>query len=211
MKKKVVFLDAGHGGFKDNKYVTYPNKMFKHKFPCHTQDGFFFEGLFNREVVDKVYDILKKYDCKVIKVHDEIEDLPLYERVLKINQELDSYERGVVVSSHSNASPNHNARGIEVFTSKGKTSADELAEIYYLKCKKEFGALFPFRTDYSDDDPDKEANFYILKYTNCPAMLIEHLFFDNEHDVKFLLRPIIIDCFAHAQAESIIHFLQLTR
>ena len=206
---KVVFMDAGHGGFKDNKYVTYPHKMFKHNFPCHTNDGYFFEGYFNRQVTDKVREKLSNYNVRIIDVHDRSEDINLYERVLKINQELKSYEQGIVISTHSNASVNHNAQGMEIFTSVGDTGADDLADTYYLNYRKEFGQMFPFRKDYSDGDVDKEANFYILKYTNCPALLIEHLFFDNEEDVKFLLRDIIIDCFAEAQAQTVISYLSL--
>ena len=32
------------------------------------------------------------------------------------------------------------------------------------------------RTDYADNDPDKESNFYVLKHTNCPAVLTENFF-----------------------------------
>ena len=45
----------------------------------------------------------------------------------------------------------------------------------------------PIRTDYSDDDPDQEANFYVLKNTNCAACLSENFFQDNKADVAFLL------------------------
>lgn len=43
------------------------------------------------------------------------------------------------------------------------------------------------RKDTSDGDPDKESQFYILKHTNCPALLTENLFQDNKEDVEFLL------------------------
>lgn len=43
------------------------------------------------------------------------------------------------------------------------------------------------RKDMTDSDPDKESQFYILKHTNCPAVLTENLFQDNREDVKYLL------------------------
>lgn len=43
------------------------------------------------------------------------------------------------------------------------------------------------REDYSDKDPDKEENFYLLKNTICPAVLIENLFMTNKEDYKTLL------------------------
>ncbi len=39
----------------------------------------------------------------------------------------------------------------------------------------------------TDGDPDKEAHFYILKHTKCPAVLTENLFQDNREDVAYLL------------------------
>ena len=33
------------------------------------------------------------------------------------------------------------------------------------------------RTDYTDGDPDLEANFYIIRRTLCPSVLVETKFF----------------------------------
>ncbi|MBO5816007.1 MAG: N-acetylmuramoyl-L-alanine amidase [Bacteroidales bacterium] len=44
------------------------------------------------------------------------------------------------------------------------------------------------RTDYArDGDPDGEENFYILRHTHCPAVLIENFFMDNKKDLAYLL------------------------
>lgn len=44
------------------------------------------------------------------------------------------------------------------------------------------------RTDYArDGDPDWEENFYILRHTHCPAVLIENFFMDNKQDLAYLL------------------------
>ena len=43
------------------------------------------------------------------------------------------------------------------------------------------------RKDMADGDPDRESQFYILRHTNCPAVLTENLFQDNREDVEFLL------------------------
>ena len=45
------------------------------------------------------------------------------------------------------------------------------------------------RTDYTDADPDQEADFYLLRHTRCPAVLTENLFMDNPSDCAFLLSP----------------------
>ena len=46
---------------------------------------------------------------------------------------------------------------------------------------------FKLRFDYSDGDADKEANFYILKNTTCPAVLIENFFMTNKKDYNYLM------------------------
>ena len=81
-----------------------------------------------------------------------------------------------------------NARGWCVFTSPGKTKSDTLATYLYNEAK----AILPpdnkyyVRSDWSDKDPDYEANFYVLTKTKCPAVLTENLFYDNKDDLAFL-------------------------
>ena len=43
------------------------------------------------------------------------------------------------------------------------------------------------RTDYTDADPDLEADFYILRHTTAPAVLTENFFMDSHPDCAFLL------------------------
>lgn len=45
------------------------------------------------------------------------------------------------------------------------------------------------RTDYTDADPDLEADFYILRHTTAPAVLTENFFIDSHPDCTFLLSP----------------------
>ena len=43
------------------------------------------------------------------------------------------------------------------------------------------------RTDYIDNDPDWEENFYILRHSLCPAVLTENFFMDNKKDFAYLI------------------------
>lgn len=43
------------------------------------------------------------------------------------------------------------------------------------------------RTNYTDADPDLEKDFYLLRHTLAPAILVENLFYDNHEDCDFLL------------------------
>lgn len=43
------------------------------------------------------------------------------------------------------------------------------------------------RTDYTDGDPDLEADFYILRHTQPASVLMENFFMDSRRDCQFLL------------------------
>ena len=66
------------------------------------------------------------------------------------------------------------------------------------------GDRIKYRPSRSDGDPDREANFFVLKNTAMPAILIEHLFFDNFDDASLLMDDEIVERFAEAQVRTII-------
>ena len=80
------------------------------------------------------------------------------------------------------------ARGWSVYTSPGQTKSDTLATCLYNEAKNILpkDSKYYVRSDFSDKDPDYEANFYVLTKTKCPAVLTENLFQDNKEDVAFL-------------------------
>ena len=95
----------------------------------------------------------------------------------------------LLVSVHCNAAGNGQwmtARGWSAYTTPGHTKSDILAESLYTAAAKIINGQH-FRTDRSDGDSDIEERFYILKNTNCAAVLTENLFQDNKEDVSFLL------------------------
>ena len=47
----------------------------------------------------------------------------------------------------------------------------------------------PARADYDDGDPDKEENFYVLRFTSMPAVLAEFEFITNDERAAFLADP----------------------
>jgi len=50
-----------------------------------------------------------------------------------------------------------------------------------------FGNTVKWRTDNTDKDEDKEENFYVLKNTNCPAILCELGFHTNKEECLKML------------------------
>ncbi len=183
----IPILDNGHGGVIDGKYQT-PGKR-SPNWDC----GVLYEGEFNRWIVNGVIDKLKSLNKKYYHVSPELEDISLGERVRRANKFYkESGNNAYLVSIHANAG---GGTGWEIFTSIGQTSSDEIAEEF---CKA-FDTIEDHRgrKDYSDGDMDKESNFYVLRKTIGPAILIEVGFMDNEVDYKKLwdssFREIIIN------------------
>lgn len=184
MSNYIWLLDAGHGGMKDGVYTTAPAKM--HKF----DDGLIFhEGVNNRVIVDKLCLMLMGHSMEYRLVYDHELDTPLQERVAFANRLHAESRRCIYLSVHSDAMPegaHGKGSGISVFTSIGQTPSDVLAEIFCSAYQRML-SQFKFRKDTSDGDLDQEENFYVLRKTNCPAVLVENLFFDNRREAEFLL------------------------
>lgn len=202
-----VFLDAGHGGLDSNgNYTTAPGKQFQHKRGTFHGDGWFYEGVSNRRITDLVAQKLRERNIDTILLSHDYLDLSLSYRVEKANWYYDNYKRGILISSHANASFAHNARGFELYTTPGVTKADELANVHWLNVQQLLGSKIVMRTNQADGDYDKEANFFILRKTKMPAILVEHLFFDNYEDALLLMDDEILELFAEAQVRTVIQY-----
>jgi N-acetylmuramoyl-L-alanine amidase len=224
----MILLDAGHGGIHPEfGYTTAPNKMFRHVIndKVHT----FNEGEWNRIYVKHLIGLIALHNqinptrlIEFREIHHPYKDTPLSERALLVNEIVKEQntkrvyrnktsESCLLISFHFNASPRHNATGFEIFTSKGKTYSDEVATQYYNEFLensylKEYG--MKWRGDWSDGDPDKEENFFMLKKTNCPSVLVEHGFFDNKQEYQFLVKDKTVIEFSHIHLSVIKWFYE---
>ncbi len=204
---KNVILDFGHGGIDSNgNYTTAPAKMYK--FP---NGDVAYEGVLNREIGASIYWFLKTHieTLNVVTTIDQNNpaDASLSHRVNIANSYPSS--ETIFVSIHNNASKYHNASGGEIFTSKGKTKADELATSIFDEMKKMYKQYnLKMRADYDDGDPDKESNFYVLRKTKCPAVLIECGFFDNRKDFDLLKDPDFQTELGYYISQGIINYIK---
>lgn len=181
MRNTKWVLDAGHGGMINGIYQTKGKRSPKWK------DGTqLFEGENIRKIIDLIVEFNKNLGTK-LDLHilvPENEDISLKERVRRVNMYHSHHSKTQLVSLHHNAG---GGTGFEVFTSRGETKSDWIATDFIDQLEDDFGDRFRFRKDYSDGDADKEANFYILKNSTCPAILVEMLFMDRyEPDYKFM-------------------------
>ena len=172
----LILIDNGHGH-------NTPGKR--------SPDGKFLEYAYNREIATRIVADLTDRGYNAQLLVPEPEDIPLSERVRRINAHCNTLGKSnvILISIHVNAAGNGtkwlNATGWSCYTSKGQTTSDRIAECFYEAAKKNFPDR-RIRTDYSDNDPDWEENFYILRHSLCPAVLTENFFMDNPQDLEFL-------------------------
>jgi len=202
-----VFLDAGHGGIDpEGNYTTAPSKQFRHQGGGFHDNGWFYEGVWNRKLMAVVQAKLQRLGIRFLPVYHDYLDFPLAYRVEQANWYYRNYRRGIFISAHANAS-GVNARGFELYTSPGVTTSDRIADYMWQEVEDLLDNRIRMRQDLSDGDHDKEARFYVLTRTVMPAILIEHLFFDNIYDARMLMDEEIIDRFAEAQVRMIIRYI----
>ena len=174
-----ILIDPGHGR-------NTPGKC--------SPDGRFREYQYTREIAAAVVARLQAlgHDAEVLV--PEFEDIPLSERVRRVNNWCRRLGKDnvILVSVHVDAAGSdgqwHNATGWSCYTSPGQTAGDRLADCLYRAAEKHLQG-HKIRTDYSDGDADKEVGFYILNRTKCPAALVECGFMDNKESLHFIASP----------------------
>jgi N-acetylmuramoyl-L-alanine amidase len=176
---KTIAIDPGHGG----------------KFPGATvrtvKDGVetvVMEKDINLKAAVILNDLLRAYGLFPTLLRDY--DRELGETVgedLRVRCDIERFIKvDCFVSIHCNAAVNPMARGFEVWTSPGKTRADDLATRIFDEVKACNIATLRMRSDESDGDPDKEGNLYVLRHTRSPAVLLELGFITNPGDLDIL-------------------------
>lgn len=196
MSKYTWLLDAGHGGLINGIYQT-PGKR-----SPEWELGVYYEGVGNRDFVQRILQKAKHHNLTVIDPYPTDKDIPLKKRTNIINKLHKENNNVIVISIHSNAG---GGSGFEIFTSPGNSPSDKVATVFYEEISKKFPKV-KMRPDWSDGDPDKEANFWILTKTYCPAILTENLFMDNKIDYQMLFNNEARDKIAQAHLNAIIRF-----
>ena len=175
MKDLVVILDAGHGS-------NTPGKC--------SPDKSLYEWSWNREIVAMLCERLYGLNVKTIILVPEENDVPLKERVRRVNTIVhDAKIEGkevLLISIHINAAGHgtwNNASGWSCWVSNNASNkSKQFAQIAYEQAK----LLDLCGNRVVPKENYWTSNFYILKNTPCPAVLTENMFQDNKDDVAFL-------------------------
>lgn len=193
-------LDAGHG--KDTLGKRSP-------------DSSLMEWEYNREIAKRVQRILLSYGWDTRLVVEDDWDMSLKQRYLKVNKVCDKYGAGnvIMVSIHCNAASNgqwSNARGWSVWTTKGQTNSDKLADELYIAAQSylpQRGMTLRKET-YNDGDVDYEKNFTVIYGAKCPAVLTENLFMDNKVDCAWLLTEEGKETITNIHVDGILKYME---
>ena len=192
-----ILVDNGHGLMTAGK---------------RSPDGLFREAFYNREIARKVVaDLLdRNLDAELLVPEDD--DIPLAERVRRINAHCLALGKKnvIVVSIHVNAAGNGtkwlNSTGWSVFTCSGHTESDRLAECLCESAIKNFPGR-RIRTDMSDGDMDWEEGFYILRKSLYVAVLTENFFMDSRSDLEYLQSRVGKQAVVDTHDEGIVEYL----
>lgn len=159
LEKKVIVIDAGHGG----------------------QDlGAVANGVQEKTILEtiskKIKALNKDSNVEIVLLREGDHFMELSERVSIINK----LNPDLVISLHINSSENMDENGVQAYVSAKKE--------FYEKSKENAEKII---NEVSGENLLKgkiaEANFYILKNSNCPAITLEIGYLSNNKDRVYLL------------------------
>ena len=194
-----ILIDNGHG-------IETPGKR--------SPDGVLREYAWNRLIASRIVDRLLSLGLDAELLVPEERDISLPERCRRVNTWCRRLGKDnvIVISIHANAAGRgdrwYDATGWCAYTSRGNTRADALATCLYAAAQAHLPGK-RLRTDYTDADPDLEADFYILRHTTAPAVLTENLFMDSHPDCTFLLSPEGQQAIVDLHVDGILQYLQI--
>lgn len=176
--ENILFVDMGHGQFTPGKRSPWLNP----------EKGILYEYLFNREVGETLMvelDGIPSLSCVMTVDTIKTSDV-LNRRVNFANGIIKDHpnRRYLFLSIHANAwgSGWTTANGVETFAAINSSQNSIRAAKIFQKNLVEYTGL----RDRCQPLGYKTANFYVLRETICPAVLVECGFYTNIQEVEFL-------------------------
>lgn len=199
-QNRLIIIDCGHG--KETKGKCSP------KFEDGTR---FYEWEFSRRLASKIADGLAAEGIRYVVITMGATDVSLSGRAARAN----SFGlKSLFISLHGNASGSDDtwrkAQGWSIWTSKGVTKSDPIAEVFIQKAEEILPQVGMKVRKYSNkkNEGDWEDNFTVLKKTIMPAVLTENGFQDNLHDVEIMKSEEGLEALARVHVEAIKEILE---
>lgn len=171
---KIVVFDIGHGSdtWPPSKGVELPG------------GDFFAEHTFNSEVALMARDLAEFNGFEVILSQPPFSpEVSLSERVAAINDHHAHDPVLCLLSFHANASNDSDASGHGVFHWYTSSNGKKLAEIWDTNAVEELHNG-RWGSGVWKCIPETWSNYYIVRYTAMPAILLEHFFYTNFNELR---------------------------
>lgn len=169
--RAVVVIDPGHGG-RDPGKVGVNNAL---------------EKDINLEIAMSLKTLLEQNDIQVIMTREE--DIGLYEETDRNKKTADlrkrvdlihSSEADFAVSIHQNSFVQEQVKGAQVFYHSSSSEGKRLAEIIQEQMKKTV-------KDGNHRKAKSNTNYYMLKHTECPLVIVECGYLSNYNEANLLI------------------------
>lgn len=157
--KKVVLIDAGHGGYDAGADI----KGFEEK-------------TITVAIARKIKEQSNSENVEIVLIRDGDMSMNLTDRVTIINK----LKPDLVLSLHVNSNSNMNANGVGAYISSNKAFHDQSKEIAEIAVDK-ITSTGKLTKRYV-----AEAPFHILKYANCNMVHLDLGFLSNENDRNYI-------------------------
>lgn len=197
---KTFIISPGHGKNTAGK-----------RSPLFPDGSRFYEWEFNRRLANRIVELAQAEDIPIICLDFEEEDTSLATRCARANK----YGKNCCyISIHGNAAGNGknwmNARGWCIYTSKGYTKADPIANVFIEEADKLLPTISSRVRKYKQKlyEMDQEENFYVLAHTIMPAVLTENLFYDNHQDCAIMMSEEGIEVLAQIHVRAMKRILE---
>lgn len=165
-----VMLDDGHGMETLGK---------------RSPDGSLRENECTSDIVNMIKAKLDDMGIPCILIAPEDDDVSLVTRVRRANDTYYKHKDAILISVHLDAYTDNwnNAKGWSVFVyNRASDDSKLLANMMYDAAQAEGFTMRP----HNNIQKYREAGYYILKYSACPAILTENLFMTNKSECEFL-------------------------
>ncbi|MCI9846161.1 N-acetylmuramoyl-L-alanine amidase [Flavobacterium pectinovorum] len=158
IEKKIIVIDAAHGG--SDFGATLAGSQ---------------EKIIVETIAKKIKSQNKNENLEIVLLREGDNFMELDERVSIINK----LNPNLVISLHINASKDFSKNGVEAYISSD-------AKFYNQSKKSAETVLEKITAENLSKGKVAEANFFILKKSDCPAMTLELGYLSNEKDRKYI-------------------------
>lgn len=148
--------------------------------------GQLMEWEWSRAVAKLLVKEIEALNIEAVLITPETSDVLPSERARRINKYFKADPQCVAVSIHANASAEGKAHGWECWSDLREDESDVLGTDIYSAVQR----VLPFKMrPNTSKDFVKDKDFTILYLSQCPMVLTENGFMDNEQECKYMLSP----------------------